>query len=176
MLSLHPRPEIPLRIDWYKSVSCWCYSWCNKRLMFYLFSATMPKPLQDYQVVVPCCCHKEDKSHHTSCDSGSSRQRRSHWIFFYTPIQCRTSPTSTKSNQNWIIVQSHAFPISLPFLTTPNFLKWSLLVIHDPIRRSYPDIVLWSASTTHCPITSQFPRLFPSWLPLFFHPYRSPHQ
>ena len=173
MPSLCPRPEKPPRIGWHESVSCYHHNWHNKRTRLFLFSTTMPKPPQDYQVVVPHCCHKEDKSHCTSCSLGSSRQRRSYWVFFCTPTHCETSPIPTKSSRNWIIVQPHMPVISLPILTTPNFLKWSPLTIHDPIGRSYPDTILWSTGTTSHPITSQFPRLFVSWFPLLPHLYRS---
>ena len=157
MSNLHPGPEEPLRIGWHENVSCYHHGWHNKRSRVFLFRATMPKPLQDYQMVVPCHHHKADKSHHTSHGSGSSRQRRSHWIFFCTPTHCRTSPTTMKSSRNWIIIQPHVPIISLPILTTPNLLKWSPLAICNPIRKSYPDAILWSTGTTCCPITSQFP-------------------
>ena len=140
---------------------------------FFLFSTTMPKPLQDYQVVVSCHHHKEDKSHCTSCSSGSSRQRRSHWIFFCTFTYCGTSPTTTKSSMDQIIIQPHMPIISLPIPTTPNFIKWSPLAIHNPIRRSYLDAILWSAGITCCLITSQFPRLFTLWFLPLPHSYRS---
>ena len=173
MPSLHPGPEEPPRIGWHKSVSCYHHSWHNKRSKLFFFNATMPKPPQDYQVVVPCCCHKEDKPHCTSHSSGSSRQRRSYWIFFCILTHCGTSSTPIKSNRNWIIIQSHMPIISLPISTTPNFLKWSLLTIHDPIRRSHPDTILWSAGTTSHPITPQFPKLFIAWSSPFPHLYRS---
>ena len=123
----------------------------------------MSKLPQDYQVVVPHCCHEEDRSYCTSHSSGSSRQKRSHWIFFCTPTHCGTSPTIMKSSRNWIIVQHHMPIISLPISTTPNFLKWFPLVICNPIGKSHLDIILWSTSTTCCPITSQLPRLFTPW-------------
>ena len=173
MPNLCPRLEEPLRIGWHKSVSYYCHSWCNKRSRLFLFSATMPKPSQDYEVVVPHRHHEEDKSHCTSCSSESLRWRRSHWISFCTPIHCGTSPTTTKSSRNQIIIQPHTPVISLPVPTTPNFLKWSPLVICNPIRRSYLDVILWSTGTTHHPITPQFPRLFISWFPLFLHLNRS---
>ena len=154
MLSLHPRLEVTLRIGWYESVSGKHYSWCNKRSRLFLFSATTPKPPQDYQEVVPCHYHEKDKSYCTSHGLGSLRWRRSHWIFFCTPIHCGTSPTTMKSNWNQIIIQLHVPVILLLFLTTPNFLKWSSLAICDPIGRSHLDAILWSASTTCCPITS----------------------
>ena len=171
MLNLHPRLEEPLRIGWHKSVSCYCHGWCNKRSRLFLFSTTIPKPPQDYQVVVPHCCHEEDKCYHTSCGSESSRQRRSYWIFFYISTHCGASPITTKSSRNWIIIQPHMPVISLPVQTNPDFLEWFPLVICDPIRRSYPDTILWSAGTTH-PIASQFSRLFTPWFPPFPHPYR----
>ena len=153
MLSLCPGPEEPPRIGWHESVSCYHHGWCNKRSRLFLFSATIPKPPQDYQVVVSHHHHKEDKSHCTSHGSGSLRQRRSHWIFFCTPTHCGTSPITMKSNRDWIIIQSHVPIISLLISTTPNFLKWSPLVICNPIWRSYLDAILWSTNTTRCPIT-----------------------
>ena len=89
MMSLYSGPKELPRKGWHKSVSCWCYGWHNKRSRLYLFSTTMPKPPQDYQVVVSHHHHKEDKSHCTSCGSGSSRWRRSYWIFFCIPIHHR---------------------------------------------------------------------------------------
>ena len=154
MPNLCPGLEEPLRIGWHESVSCYHHDWCNKRSRLFLFSATMPKPPQDYQVVVPCRCHEEDKSHCTSHSLGSSRQRRSHWIFFCIPTHCGTSPTTTKSSRNWIIIQSHVPVISLPILTIPNFLKWSPLAICNSIRRFYLDTIRWSISTTRCSLTS----------------------
>ena len=173
MLSLCLGPEEPPRIDWHKSVSCYHQGWRNKRSRLFLFSTTMPKPPQDYQVVVSHCCHEEDKSYHTSHGSGSLKQRRSHWIFFCIPIHYGTSSTTMKSSRNWIIIQFHMPVISLPVPTTPNFLKWFPLTIHNPIGRSYLDTILWPASTTSCPIASQFPKFFISWFSLFPHPYRS---
>ena len=129
MPSLHPRLEEPLRIGWHKSVSCYYYSRCNKRSRLFLFSATMPKAPQDYQVVVPCCCSEENSPYCISCGLGSSRQRRSHWIFFCTPIHCETSPTTTKSSRNWIIIQPHMPVISLLILTTPQLPQ--MVPTHD---------------------------------------------
>ena len=172
MLSLCPRLEEPLRIGWHESVSCYCHGWHNKRSRLFWFSATIPKLQQDYQMVVPRHHHEENKSYYTSCSSGSSRWRRSYWVFFCTSTHCGTSPISTKSSRNQIIIQSHALIISLPILTTPNFLKWFPLVICNPIGRSYPDTRLWSAGTTCRPITFQFPRLFIPWFSQFPHLYR----
>ena len=171
--NLCPRLEEPPRIGWHESVSCYHHGWHSKRSRLFLFSAIMPKPPQDYQVVVLNHCYKEDKSYHTFCGSGSSRWRRSYWIFFCTPTHCGTSTTTTKSSRNQIIIQSHIPVISLSILTTPNFIKWSPLMICNLIGRSYPDAILWFTGTTHHPITSQFPRLFIPWFPPFPYLYRS---
>ena len=173
MPNLHPGLEEPLRIGWHKRVSYYHHSWYNKRSRLFLFRANMPKPPQDYQVVVPRYHHEENKSHCTSCSSGSLRQRKSHWIFLCISIHYGTSSTTMKSSRNWIIIQPHMSIVSFPIQTIPNFLKWFPLAISDSIRRSYPDTILWSTGTTYYPITFQFPRLFTSWFSPFPYPNKS---
>ena len=152
MPSLCPRLEKSPRIGWHNSVSCWHHGWHNKRSRLYLFSTTMSKPPQDYQMIVSHCCHKEDKSYCTSHGSESSRQRRSYWIFFCSPTPyCGTSPTSTKSNGTRASYNLMHLPSHSPFWPPPISSSGPC---SDPIGRSYPNAVLWSTSTTCCPITS----------------------
>ena len=169
MPNLHPGLEELPRIGWHENVSCYSHGWHNKRSRLFLFSATMLKPPQDYQVIVSHHCHEENKSYYTSRGSGSLRWRRSYWIFFCTPTYCGASPTTTKSNQNQIIVQPHTHHITplLNHLQLPQVVPTYDPQSHWEILPRYNTLTHWHHLLPHHLLVPQtlsplVPPTFPS--------------